>query len=208
MPDGPRAQAFTRSALSAYVIEIRQRERQLWHVRTRLAAPEKRQAFWLLKRQRPQQRRIDHAENRRRRADPHRQCHDGDQREATVLQQHSRAVAQVLPECLHISSYSQWRTTIGSTFIARLAGIQHASSMENVSNKAITMNVSGSVALKPKSRSFINLVKTNAPTRPITTPISANDIPCSMINLSTSAARAPSAIRIPISRVRCVTAYA
>src|SRR5262249_38537184 len=48
--------------------------------------------------QRTQQQRIDDAENRGVRANAQRQRQDRNRREAEILQQHSRAVAQVLPD--------------------------------------------------------------------------------------------------------------
>jgi hypothetical protein len=45
--------------------------------------------------------------------------------------------------------HSQRSDTIGSTFAARRAGIQQASSATTINNIAIEMNVSGSVALTP-----------------------------------------------------------
>src|SRR5215470_6786085 len=56
--------------------------------------------------------------------------------------------------------YSLRSATIGSTFAARRAGIQQASKATAVSNSAIAANVTGSVALTPKSRVLI--VRVNA----------------------------------------------
>ena len=52
-------------------------------------------------RQRPQERRVDEAEDRRVRADADGQRHDGHQREARTLQQRPRAEAHVLPQGSH-----------------------------------------------------------------------------------------------------------
>jgi Tol biopolymer transport system component len=49
-------------------------------------------------------------------------------------------------------SHSYRRAIIGSTFVARRAGIQQAASATSVSNNATAMNVSGSVALTPNRR--------------------------------------------------------
>ena len=55
----------------------------------------------------------------------------GDNREALMLEQHARAVLQILPKCLHRLPpvaylswfrHSQRNATIGSTFVARRAG--------------------------------------------------------------------------------------
>ena len=47
------------------------------------------------------------------------------------------------------AAHSQRSATSGSTFVARRAGIQQASSATKVSSSVITMNVSGSVGLTP-----------------------------------------------------------
>jgi hypothetical protein len=57
----------------------------------------------------------------------------------------------------------------GSTFVARRAGIQQASSATLISNKVMTAKVSGSVALTPNNRLFITRVNAKAPTEPSTT---------------------------------------
>src|SRR5262245_18951998 len=103
---------------------------------------------------------------------------------------------------------SQRRATSGSTFVARRAGIQHASNATTISDNAITMNVSGSVALTPYSKLFIKRVAPYAASKPTTTPASASRSPCAMTSRSTSRASAPSAMRMPISRLRSPTANA
>src|SRR5438093_13507183 len=55
-------------------------------------------------------------------------------------------------------TYSYLSATTGSTLVARRAGMQHAKSATAVSNSVIRMKVSGSVALTPNSRLFINCV--------------------------------------------------
>ena len=59
------------------------------------------------------------------------------------------------------SNYSHRRAIIGSTFVARRAGIQQASNATAMSSSAIAENVAGSVALTPKSRFFIVRVNAN-----------------------------------------------
>src|SRR5262245_15289458 len=62
-------------------------------------------------RQRAQQHGIHYTEDRRVRADAERQRGDGNQGEAGLLHQHSRAVAQVLPQGLHnFSSLCSYRS--------------------------------------------------------------------------------------------------
>src|SRR5262249_47508149 len=62
------------------------------------------QPFRRLIRQGAQQRRVDGRENRRVRADTDWEREYGNQSETGLFQQHSRAVAQVLPERIHSSS--------------------------------------------------------------------------------------------------------
>ncbi len=60
---------------------------------------EEHQLFRLLHRERFEQHRIQQTEDGRVRAYAQRQREHNNQREAGLLQQHSHAVAQVLPEC-------------------------------------------------------------------------------------------------------------
>jgi hypothetical protein len=53
------------------------------------------------------------------------------------------------------SNHSLLSVAIGSTFVALRAGIEQASSATKLSNSVIAANVSGSVALTPKSNPFI-----------------------------------------------------
>jgi len=55
--------------------------------------------------------------------------------------------------------YSHRSAIIGSTFVARRAGIQHASNATITSSSGAAANVNGSVAFTPKSKLFINRVK-------------------------------------------------
>ena len=50
---------------------------------------------------------------------------------------------------IYRSSYSARSATIGSTFVARRAGIQHANNPTRISSNAITMEVIGSVTVTP-----------------------------------------------------------
>src|SRR5262245_4771658 len=109
---------------------------------------------------------------------------------------------------LTLPDHSHRRAIIGSTFAARCAGIQQASSATAISSSGTAMNVTGSVALTPKSSDFINRVSAKEAANPIAMPASVSFIPCPVTILSTAPALAPSAIRTPISRVRCATEYA
>lgn len=63
-------------------------------------------------------------------------------------------------------SYPYLRGTIGSTFIARRAGMEQAASATSVSSSATPVNVSGSVALTPKSSERIHRVQFPVRLRP------------------------------------------
>ena len=60
--------------------------------------PDADQALGLMERQRLQQHAVHHAEDRRIGADPQREREGGQRREAGLLPQHARGVAQILPE--------------------------------------------------------------------------------------------------------------
>jgi len=76
------------------------------------------------------------------------------------------------------------------------------------SNREIATNVIGSVALTPNSRPFITCRSPNEASKPSVTPIMARVIPCLITRFNVSRVCAPKAMRMPISRVRCVTTYA
>ena len=90
--------------------------------------------------------------------------------------------------------YSYLSATIGSTFVARLAGTQHASKATNASSNAIPTNVHGFVALTPKSRFFIVRVNANEETIPNATPTNASFIPFPITIRKTFPLCAPSVI--------------
>jgi len=104
--------------------------------------------------------------------------------------------------------YSTRSATSGSTRVARCAGSRHAAIATVVSTTVIVTNVAGSRAVMSTSSVLITLLRKNAPSRPIEIPIAV----CKRPRLSTSHDTwplfAPSAIRTPISDVRCVTEYA
>ena len=101
--------------------------------------------------------------------------------------------------------HSALRATIGSTFAALRAGIQQASNATISCRIAITVNVSGSVALTPKSKPCSNRVSAKAVSKPRPMPITINLMPCHKTSLRIALVCAPSASRMPISCVRSVT---
>ena len=70
---------------------------------------------------------------------------------------------------------------------------------------ATAMKVGASSGLIPNSIDSIDRAPAAAIARPIATPIAVSYKPRRMINASTCPAPAPSAMRTPISLVRCVT---
>src|SRR5437879_7172825 len=107
--------------------------------------------------------------------------------------------------------HSHLNAVIGSTFIARRAGIQLASAATNARNPPTTMNVTGSNAPMPKSRSGL-LGDTSverriddtpaAATMPTAAPANTGVKPCRTTIRNTSAAVAPRAMR-KIGRASC-----
>src|SRR5262249_26783608 len=102
-------------------------------------------------------------------------------------------------------SHSCRKAVSGSTFVARRAGAKQASRATPTSSRGMETNVAGSVALTSKSSAFISLVSAKAPARPSPIPALTSFIPCPRTRRITSPVCAPSAIRTPISCVRCVT---
>src|SRR5262245_53819213 len=82
--------------------------------------------------------------------------------------------------------HSHLNATIGSTFVARRAGIQQATSATAVSNKEIAMKVIGSVALTLNSLVFINGVSASDASNPIPTPANVRINPCRRTSRRTS----------------------
>ena len=94
---------------------------------------------------------------------------------------------------------------MGSVFIARRAGTEQAASATMIRIIGTDAKVSGSVALTPNSRFDIRRVSPNDAAKPITTPVAASRMPSPTTILSTCCRCAPSAMRMPISWVRCAT---
>jgi hypothetical protein len=65
----------------------------------------------------------------------------------------------------------------------------------------------GSVAVTPNNKLDINRLEITAATTPIAMPSTASLASLKVTNFIMSKRSAPSAILIPISRVRCVTVY-
>lgn len=79
-------------------------------------------------------------------------------------------------------TYFSRRTTIGSTLVARRAGITVAESATAARIYTTALNVTASIPLTANSRLAIKRVSTIAPIKPPTMPIAASSIPCRTIN--------------------------
>src|SRR5439155_24578768 len=152
--------------------------------------------------QRLEQHGVDRAEDGGIGADAEREREHGDEREGGAFGERADGEAEVLEEGVH---HSVRRATIGSTCAARRAGSQHASRATPANTAATPAKVSGSVAVTPNRRLVITRVSISAPATPASTPAPTTPIPWLTTIRSTSWARAPSAMRRPISRVRCAT---
>jgi hypothetical protein len=82
--------------------------------------------------------------------------------------------------------YSVRNATIGSTFVARRAGIQQATNATPASSNVTPPKVSGSVAVTPNKKNASARVIANAPASPTITPISVSFKPCETTSRSTS----------------------
>src|SRR5215510_14772913 len=98
---------------------------------------------------------------------------------------------------LPATDYSYLRATIGSTFVARRAGMKLASNAI-VARRIETMTkVTGSVALTPYKKLATSLVAPMAPASPATIPIATGSIPRHKTIIKTARELAPNAMRMP-----------
>ena len=102
-------------------------------------------------------------------------------------------------------SYS-WRSAIiGSTLMARRAGMQQAATATSVSETATAAKVSGSVGLTPNRRLLMKRVSASEVPRPMATPARVSFNPWETTSRRMPFGAAPRAMRMPISRVCCET---
>jgi hypothetical protein len=120
--EGPAAQEqrdlLEGLALRAPVLAVEDRDVAL--------ARDEREPLGLRERQGPEHHRVHDAEDRGVRADAERQRQERDGREARALGQPAQREPHVLEQCIHtvlLRAYSQRSATIGSTRVARRAGI-------------------------------------------------------------------------------------
>src|SRR5256884_6942859 len=103
--------------------------------------------------------------------------------------------------------YSYLRATIGSTRIARRAGIYVASEAAASGASTPKKNAMPSSALMKKRREARTRQTPIARTEPAALPMSPSFKDCFNTRRMTALLEAPIAILIPISRVRCETEY-
>lgn len=116
----------------------------------------------------------------------------------------ARANRPILDE----GNYSFRKARIGSTEAAARAG-NHDAAIDTIARTATdSEKMSGLIALTSNSRAPINRAQASVPASPKRMPISVSRALMPIIIRRTSPRRAPSAMRTPISRVRCATAYA
>src|SRR5262249_9630244 len=101
--------------------------------------------------------------------------------------------------------YSDRSADTGSTRLALPAGENVAASATPARSAGTAARGSGAGGPIPNSSDDIAPGRTGAPARPAATRAAARRPPSASSIAMTSAGRAPSAIRIPISRVRCET---
>ena len=98
--------------------------------------------------------------------------------------------------------YSARRAFTGSSRKARYAGTRVAINATKASVVATATSVRESDALTPKTSVFMTFADASAATVPAAMPANAGDIPSTITSRRMSALRAPSAVLIPISRLR------
>src|SRR6267378_5743996 len=113
---------------------------------------------------------------------------------------HSKAISNQL--------YCQRSATAGSTRSARQAGIAADANVTNTVNPVAAAYTSGSAGPTPTSIAATTRASAAAASEPTTRPAAANANPCRITSRMMSLGCAPSVTRIPISPVRCATAYA
>jgi ADP-ribosylglycohydrolase len=93
--------------------------------------------------------------------------------------QHNRRIRQLLSSNRYDKTHlhSERKAISGSTFVARRAGIQHASKATNSNNNGAAMNVVGSVAVTPNNNPVNTRVKPKAANQPMPMPHIAKRIP-------------------------------
>src|SRR6184192_1484892 len=181
-----RSASFVK-ATSAASVEVVGRAGVLADVGPRALIPvaHQRDAICVRKWQRPEQHVVDDREQRRVRPDAHRERQRGRKGECSL---HS------VRSAMH-----------GSTRAARQAGTRLASAETVRMMTAAEIHDSGSPAATPYNARETASAAATAKTQPAPRPATATTSPCRITLPRTADGRAPSAIRMPISRVRLAT---
>ena len=93
----------------------------------------------------------------------------------------------------------------GSTATARRVGMKHATSATSASTNETMMYVAGSVAVTPTNADLITRVSANEAASQTVNPAATIASAYRAMSANTAPAAAPSAMRMPISRVRSAT---
>lgn len=110
--------------------------------------------------------------------------------------------------CFCWTDYSSRRAAFASIPAARAAGTQDATTTTRKKRKVITAKVDGSVGLTPTNMVVMTRVRPRDARNPIAIPAALRRSPWPTMSLKMLAGAAPSAIRTPISAVRCRTTVA
>src|SRR2546430_897970 len=153
-------------------------------------------------RQRLEQHGVDRAEDGGIGADAEREREHGDEREAGASREGADRVPEILEQGVH---HSYLRATIGSTRAARREGSQQASTATAARITGTATKVARSVGETPYNCARSTRAPASAAARPaaVATPIARTPRPTN--SRTTSLLRAPSAMRMPTSRVRSAT---
>src|SRR5262249_44982993 len=121
---------------------------------------------------------------------------------------HPEAEAKILEKRLHLVRHSDRNASIGSTRVARRAGKKQARSAAAASITLETRRANGSLGLTSYKIWASTRPAANESRRPTATASAVCIAPCRIINAKTSRRCAPSAMRMPISRVTQTTRQA
>src|SRR5690348_14049696 len=140
--------------------------------------------------------------------DPDTQGDHRRERESRRPSQRADRISQVLQQRFHDASYSVLSAIIGSTPAARRAGMYAAANVAARRMPATTTITNGSLELTPNSICLSTRLPSTAPPSPSTNPTPVNAAPRANTEPMTLCRSAPSAMRMPISRVRRATPVA
>src|SRR5690606_31209266 len=156
--------------------------------------------LWFRVGQRTQKNRVEHAEYRTTRTDTQCEREHCRDREAGTCAQGTQREANIADDGAH--DHSERMRVAGAIRRARRAGSQHAASATLASSVAVSPNVTGSVVPTSNRKLASARAAMSPPTAPATIPAATGSIPWRTTRPSTDPGLAPSAMRMPISRVR------